>query len=701
MRSFGTTSWNERPRADSSAPEPAERIRDTIHPVMESVESAEADGAVDRASQTVGWPTVVLIVGTGWALVVMVALSWGRESRYDTVAYGLQALALVVAGVLILRRIPGHRIGLILVVMGVSATVTELTEGWAAHPSFPGVEVVRVFSNCGWLVGAAGYALIALLFPTGRLPSRRWGVVVPVVIIGWVFGVVGTLWGTAGSVGFADGVNPYARTTEVTDAMWSAGTIMITVALLAAIGSLVGRYRRGGTSERQQLRPFAYSLVALAVVAPFAVTLHDDSALVRVAIAVVVTAIPCAICLAILRYRLYDVDRAAQAALVYGTITLVLAVTFAGTALFIGTALGQESPLAAAGATLLVALAFRPLRTRVQDVVDRRFRRARHDALEVAGRFMEDLRLGRAMPEETGDLLRGLLGDPALLLLVRSTGKEGWVDEEARPVVEPTASPDTVLVESGGLAVGAIVLGSIDDDQRRLVGPVVEAMVLAVEMARLRMDLRLQLAALEGSRERIVAAAEHERRRIERDLHDGAQQRLVSVGLVLRHAQHQIASGAGDPAAALDDAVEQVLEVIAELREMASGVSPSRLDHGLEAALVDLAERARPAPVVVDLTSPVGPLPRPLETAAYFVACEALTNAIKHAGASEVVLGATRDDKVLRLTVRDDGGGGADLSLGTGLRGLVDRVQEFGGTLRLDSPAGVGTTIAVEFPCAS
>ena len=601
------------------------------------VESAATTGSGSQTSQAVGWPTVVILVSTAAALVVMVDLSWGRESTYDTVAYGIQALALVVAGVLVVRRVPGHRIGVILVVMGVAATVTEVTEGWAAHATHPVVDVLHAISNCGWLVGAAGYALIALLYPTGQVPGRRWRVVIPILLVGWGLAVVGTVLGTAGGGEFANGVNPYARATGVTDTMWSVGTSLITVTLLAAIGSLVNRYRRGGTRERQQIRPFAYTLAALAVVAPLAVTMHDESAGVRVAIAVVVTAIPCSVCVSILRYRLYDVDRAAQAALVYGAVTLVLAVAFAATTLFIGTAIGHTSAWATAGATLLVAATFRPLRTWVQDTVDRRFRRAHHDALESAKRFMEDLRLGRAKPEGTGDFLRSLLGDPALVLLLRSTGAEGWVDEEARSVDEPAESPNTVLVASGGLVVGAIVLGPIDSGRRGLVEPVVAAMLLAVEMARLRMDLRLQLAALEGSRQRIDAAAEDERRRIERDLHDGAQQRLVSVGLVLRHAQHQIASDAGDPASTIDDAVEEVLAVIAELREMASGMSPSRLEHGLEAALVDLAERARPAPVVIDLASPMGRLPRSLETAAYFVACEALTNAIKHAGASKVV----------------------------------------------------------------
>lgn len=642
----------------------------------------------------------MLLVGTVIALVVMVELSWGRESVYDTVIYGVQALALVVAGALILRRQPGHRIGLILVVMGVAATLTEVAEGYAFHPSYPGVAVVQAITNCGWLVGIGGYALIALLFPTGRVPSRRWSLLVPFIVIGWALAAIGTVFGTSSAAAFADGVNPYARAGDVADAMWSVGATLLTVALLAAIVSLFGRYRRGGPVERQQVRLLAYAFVALAVVAPFAVVLHSDSALVRVAIGFVVTAIPCAVCVAILRYRLYDVDLAAQAALVYGTVTLVLAVAFASTTLFIGTAIGRDSVWATAGATLLVAVAFRPLRARVQDGVDRRFRRARHDALEHASRFMEELRLGLAVPEDTGDLLRQLI-DPDLVLVLRSTAVDGWVNEEARPMAEPIAGSDTVLVESGGLVVGAVVLGSIEPDRLRLVRPVVNATTLAVEMARLRMDLRLQLAAVEASRERIVEAAEEERRRMQRDLHDGAQQRLVSVGLVLRHAQHELGSGVGDPMASLDDAVGQVVAVIAELREMASGMSPSQLDNGLEPALRDLAERARPTRVAIEMLPSVGRLTRPLETAAYFVACEGLTNAIKHAGASHVVLRAVREHKVFRLTVHDDGGGGADPSLGTGLCGLVDRVESIGGTFRLDSPAGIGTTITVEFLCAS
>jgi len=602
---------------------------------------------------------------------------------------------------LIVRREPHHRIGLLFLVMGVSATVTEVAEGYATHPTYRGVDAAQVVANCGWLAGAGGYALLALWFPTGRAASRWWSLLVPVVAFGGFLAVLGTVFGTAGEAEFAAGTNPYARAAEVADAAWSVGTTLITVALVVAIVSLIGRYRRGGPVERQQVRLLAYALVALAVVAPFAVTMHDDSAHVRIAIAVVVTAIPCAVCVAILRYRLYEVDRAAQAALVYGTLTLLLAVAFASTTLFIASALGRDSAVATAGATLLVVVAFVPLRARIQDVVDRWFRRARYDALEEAGRFMERLRVGDAVPEQIGDLLRRLLDDPGLAVLLPTTAPAGWVDEDAEVVPAPTPGDDTVLLESGGLVVGALVLDRIPPDRRPLVGPVTAATVLAVEMARLRMDIRLQLATVEAARERVVAAAEGERLRIQRDLHDGAQQRLVSVGLALRHVQHEIVTESGDPSASLDGAVEQVLAVIVELREMASGRFPSNLDDGLEAALRDLADRAKPTPVTVELPSSLGRLPRPVEAAAYFVACEGLTNAIKHARAAAVVIGASCEDQVLHLTIDDDGGGGANPSLGTGLRGLDERVHELGGTLRLSSPEGTGTTITVEIPCGS
>jgi signal transduction histidine kinase len=206
-------------------------------------------------------------------------------------------------------------------------------------------------------------------------------------------------------------------------------------------------------------------------------------------------------------------------------------------------------------------------------------------------------------------------------------------------------------------------------------------------------------AELSQSRARIVATADQTRRRIERDLHDGAQQRLVSLALQLRTAQAaappeaaELARQVGDVAAGLADALE-------ELREIARGIHPAILAHGgLRPALKTLARRS---PVPVDLqVHTVQRLPEPVEVSAYYVVTEALTNAAKHARASAVTVTVEADaaDAVLRVAVRDDGTGGADFTRGTGLAGLRDRVEALGGRILLHSPRGAGTTLRAELP---
>jgi signal transduction histidine kinase len=226
---------------------------------------------------------------------------------------------------------------------------------------------------------------------------------------------------------------------------------------------------------------------------------------------------------------------------------------------------------------------------------------------------------------------------------------------------------------------------------------VVEAGGLAIEIARLRVELRRQLAEVEASRARIVEAGNEERRRIERDLHDGAQQRLVSIGLALRHAQHELRTSSPDRASqTLDAAVAEAAVAIEELRELARGLPPAQLDAGLAPAFRELARRA---PLPVDIQVPTERFDRGLEAAAYFVGCEGLTNAIKHARATRIALSAGRENGKLVVCVTDDGVGGAAPIRGSGLTGLVDRVATLGGTLRIDSDPGAGTSLTAELPC--
>ena len=218
----------------------------------------------------------------------------------------------------------------------------------------------------------------------------------------------------------------------------------------------------------------------------------------------------------------------------------------------------------------------------------------------------------------------------------------------------------------------------------------------SVEHRRAR-ALRARVDDLRDARQRIIAAADEERRRIERDLHDGAQQRLVALALTLGLAESQVEKDPEKAARLISEAREEAQLAIKDLRDLAHGIHPALLsERGLRAALEALATRS---PVPVELTgAPAAPIDPAVETAAYFVTAEALTNVAKYARASEASVCLSVDQNRLRVEVRDNGCGGADLATGTGLRGLRDRVDALDGRFELDSPPGVGTTVTVEIP---
>ena len=201
-------------------------------------------------------------------------------------------------------------------------------------------------------------------------------------------------------------------------------------------------------------------------------------------------------------------------------------------------------------------------------------------------------------------------------------------------------------------------------------------------------------AARSGAR--VVSASDAERRRLERDLHDGAQQRLVSLAIQLRILAMDLAPDS-EQGRLLAEAQEQLAASLQELRELASGLHPAVLDRGLDAALTSVALRA-PLPVAV--TVDIGQRPgAPLEIAAYYLVCETLTNVAKYADATTATVTVAREDDCLVVEVVDDGVGGADPSCGTGLQGLADRVNALGGSVHVSSPPGHGTTIRAEIPC--
>lgn len=291
-------------------------------------------------------------------------------------------------------------------------------------------------------------------------------------------------------------------------------------------------------------------------------------------------------------------------------------------------------------------------------------------------------------------LLARTLSDPSVEVIY-PIGDDRWVDADGRPV-EPDPARRTTVVERDAQTLAVLVHDpALDPD---LVRATAAAAGMALDNERLHAELRAQLEEVRASRERIVRAGDAERRRVERDLHDGAQQRLLALSLALHSARRQLGNGEQTLVAeTLERSGRELADAIDELRELARGIHPSVLtDAGLVPALEMLAGRAS-VPVDVDVEE--RRFAPTTEATAYFVVSEALANVTKHAGATRAGVTARRVDGKLRVEVCDDGRGGADAARGTGLSGLEDRVAAVGGALSVDSRPGAGTVVRVVLPC--
>jgi signal transduction histidine kinase len=296
-------------------------------------------------------------------------------------------------------------------------------------------------------------------------------------------------------------------------------------------------------------------------------------------------------------------------------------------------------------------------------------------------------------------LLAQALRDPTLSLIYWLPLYGSWADQDGNPTTLP--GPDsgrrTTLVKQNGEQVAALVYDATLGEEPELVEAVSAAAGIALENGRLEAELKARLQELQGSRTRVVEAQQNERRRLERNLHDGAQQRLVALALELAMLAEQANK---DPATQdrLKRARSEVAESLDELRDIARGLHPAVVSgHGLAVALESLVA-ATPLEVRLN-TDGLPRLPEPLEVAAYYAVSESLTNAVKHAQASRATVEVGIADDVLIVEILDDGVGGADSERGTGLRGLADRVEALNGRLRIWSGAGNGTRVRAELPC--
>ena len=557
----------------------------------------------------------------------------------------------------------------------------------------PGTRALIVLANASWILWFTLVALILLLTPTGRSLSPRWR------WVAWVQSVAG-LGAFLLAIPSAKTLDPpyehFQNPMEVgaiqpwADRLGTVCVFTIGLGLIASGISLLLRFRRAVGDERRQLLwlVVAVAPLPLYVVVAFVSSQHGAGLVTVVATGGFITVVPIAAGLSVLRYRLYDVERIVAATVTWALLSTIVVATYAFT-VWLGAravANGPVSPALAAtvGALAAAGLAF-PLRRALQDQVDRRFNRRAYDARRV----IEAALAAEEAGIDVESVLREALRDPELTLAY--PGPDGaWVRADG----SPAATVGHVDVDRHGRVVARVGF----DPDRVDAATVRRAAALAaaeLDNARLRAALAQQVGEIAASRTRLATAQRRERRRIERDLHDGAQQSLLALAFQLRSAQLN-----GEPERmqqALTEGAEAAQAAVRELRDLSNGLHPAALaDGGLAAAIDDMA-RHSPVPLRVHVEG--DRLDPGIEFTAWSVIGEAVVNAQKHAAAHGIEVDVHRNNGDLRLRVHDDGHGGANPD-GPGLRGLRDRVEAARGRLSVTSDAE-GTTVEAVLPCGS
>ena len=688
------------------------------------------------------------------------ALLVAAGTSLDDPALGLVETALVATGValVLLWRRPRHRMGAIFAATGTLFGVSALASAILAAADGRSVAAEAAFAWI-WLAQAPlvwMWALVILALPDGQLGRGRRRFLAAAGLLAGALATAQYLLAPGGRVPAfpptdapADLAGPLARPGSW-EPLFEVGQAVFPLVPLLALAGLVARFRRADPVVRQQLKWVLAAAAATVVVNVLRVPLDaagDDLAVTGAALGLASEPLPAlGIALAVLRYRLWELDLLLSRALVYGLLWAVLAAVFLAVALAAGLLAGGTSVLVPVGLALLVALAGQPLRTRLERLVRRLVYGEEPSGYAVVARFGETLtdaaRTGGLAPriaESTrralraswaGVWLRVESGTAAALRPAAVAGADGgaplvlsdeaaaWLRGLAGPVLAPDAlgrlAPAALApLSAGGELVGALLCGErpgrpLGEPDLELLAVLAREAALVLRNARLEAELRSQLEEIEAqaeelrrSRRRLVGAQDAERRRIERDLHDGVQQQLVGLAAKLARASR---AAPADAQQLLREAAADAEESVFALQELGRGIYPSLLaDRGLAEALRTHANRL-PADVRVEVEPALAGtrFDAELEVALYFVALEAMANAQKHApgAALTVSLRSAGAGRRLVLEVHDDGPGfdPRRVTRGSGLQNMEDRIAAAGGTLTADSRPGAGTWIRAQVP---
>ena len=596
----------------------------------------------------------------------------------------LAGFVAVATGWVVARREPRSAVGPALAwssgAVALVLSIEVLARSSYGSSPLPLAEVARPLWVGVWPIHLAGVLVLLLVFPDGSVISRRW-IAVPMAYAIGILASVASSWGAREIDGQVVGGNTGAWGTSLA----VLGIVLTGACLVLAVASVVFRYRSGDERRREQVRWLMLAgaaTVALLLLGWLAQALGAPIAVAYTPFLVgVVVLVPLGVGIAVVRHDLFDVDRILGATAAW-TLTLIgSAAVFAIVVLFASRVVGAGTGLAPSAAAFVTALTLLPLQRYLTSATGRFVDHDRFVAVAEVEAFAAQVRGGQRAPEEIEELLRTAQRDPGLRLFLARP--EGFWSDMTGARVEP---PEGLAVQANGAVIARIVLGHDTARARRRVGELARTGWVPIEVSRLRLALRDALGEVEASRGRLAEATAEERKRLEHDLHDGVQSRLVATGMRLRSLQHHGLDHA--QSGEVDAAVAELESTVAEIRRLAQGIRPSRLDDGLGAALASLGEDS---PVPIELT--VEELPELDDTramTAYFVASEAVANALKHAHANRIEVGVRATDGRLVVEVCDDGVGGISP---LGLTALRDRVDSLGGRLGIDSVPGLGTTI--------
>jgi signal transduction histidine kinase len=682
--------------------------------------------------------TAPVLAWSLWGLFVVMLVSSitlgvvnGTPIVVADVTNSLAGLALATVGAIVASRIPGNPLGWLYCTAAILTLTQEMLTEYSRYVSYtkpgilPGGVVTMWVANWVW---APGFSLVLvfsfLLFPDGRLPSRRWH---PATWCSAAIVLFVTIAAAMYTEGYTDSVgrpvpNPYAipALAGFFNTAFSVAEILLLLPIVVALASLVTRFRRSRGEEREQIKWLLWSAALIAVF--FALPLHQGESDVANAISgVLITLIPISAGIAILKYRLYDIDIVINKTVVYGALAAFITVVYVAIVVVLGRAIGSSNNVALSiAATAAVAIAFQPVRGRVQRFANRLVYGKRATPYEVMADFSHrvagTLSVEQVLPEMAEAAARGVGASRGRIRLFLPNGGERVVDW---PIDGETqgGSRRAIEVLYQGAPVGEISVtkppgDTITPGEDALLSDLAAQAGLALHNVRLTDELELRLqelseqsAALQVSRQRLVTARDAQRRGLERDIREGPQRQLLEIGRRLEAAAELVDRDAEEAEGILDRLGEQATTTLDELRDLARGIFPPLLvDKGVVAALeAHIRKVGANARVQAEAGFAKLRFDAEVEAGVYFCCVQAVQNVMRHAENAQSTIELGLEAGILTFSVRDEGLGFETESRpgGMGMRIMQDRIDALEGALAVESAPGRGTLVLGRVPAAA